>query len=353
MARYKRRQLVIDMDSAVYACCFIAEKKMHYAIVERKIIYQTDNKNKYNKWFKELQETDPELAEKVEYDLTEELLPFKECMIAVDGFVRDMKKATGIGTRPLVLLTKGGDCYRTHLATLKKYKGNRDNMTKPVYYDRMRKYIAKKYGAKMYRTYEADDAASMALAGAEGKRDELVILGHIDKDLEQCLGKHYNPNKKNEGVYYTDLKEAAYHLYKQALTGDTTDNIPGLFRVGAKHKWVKALDGMDTIEDMERHVYQCYLDKYGEEHTYTPWWWDVDKYNDEMLEDYKDRDLVLAKREQFPDKEITVPTWKIMRENLDLLYMLRSPRDQYLPTCPELKALWEPYKNGVVKEFCK
>lgn len=350
MPKYKRRQLVIDMDSAVYACCFIAEKKSHMAIVDGKIIYRVDNKNKYNKWFKDQPES---VQQAIEYDFTEELLPFGECMIAVDGFVRDMKKATGIEGRPLVLLTKGGSCYRTHLATLKKYKGNRDKLKKPVYYDRMRKYIRKKYNAKMYRTYEADDAASMALAGAEGKRDELVILGHIDKDLEQCLGKHYNPNKKSEGVYYTDPMTAAYHLYKQALMGDSTDNIPGLFRVGAKHKWVKALDECESVEEMERHVYNCYLSKYGEEHTYTPWWWDTELYNDEMLEDYFDKDLVLAKRKQFPDKEMTVPTWKVLRENLDLLYMLRSPRDEYQPTCPELTSLWEPYKDGVVKEFCK
>lgn len=350
-SRFKKKTLVIDMDSAVYACCFIAQKKMHYAIVDNKIIYQVDNKNKYNKWFKELQESMPEQAAQVVYDCTEELLPFSESMKAVDAFVRDLKKLSGISSRPLVLLTKGGDCYRTHLATLKKYKGNRDNMSKPEYYDRMRKYIRKQYQGKMYRKIEADDAAVIALT--TGTRDHLVIMGHIDKDLEMGVGHHVNPNKKDEGVYYTNEVDGFRYFARQLLTGDATDNIPGLKGVGKRAKCVAALDDMESVEEMELHVWNQYLAMYGKEHTYTPWWWDTEKYNDEMLVNYRDRELVLAKRKAHPKKVLCVPTWKVFRENADLLYMLRSMDDQYTPTCKELKALIEPYSDGVVKEFCK
>lgn len=335
--------LVFDADTAVYACCFIAEKKMHYAIVDGQVVYQVDNKNKYNKWFKEQTEYAPE---DITYDMTEDLLPFDECRMAISLQIKEMMALAGC-TRKALLLTKGGGDFRSHLATLKKYKGNREGMPKPKYYSKMREYLRTKYKAKMYAKWEADDAASMALHAAAQDPGKVVILAAVDKDLEQCIGLHVHPSKRAEGVYLVDEFDGAYSFYKQMLTGDTADNIPGLKGIGDA-KAAKLLADCTTVQELEAAVWAAYLNKYGEEHTYTPWWWSDDKYDDP---DYFDAELVASKRAQFPDKEVTIPTHEVFREVANLLHMLRTHDDQYQPTTPELKALIEPYSEGVVKHF--
>jgi hypothetical protein len=335
--------LVFDSDTAVYACCFIAEKKIHYAIVDGEIVYQVDNKNKYNKWFKEQKDFKPE---DITYDMTEDLLPFSECAMAIDLQIKDLLDLSGC-RRKALLLTKGGGDFRTHLATIKKYKGNREGTPKPKYYAKMRTYLQTKYKAKMYHKWEADDAAAMSLHAATFKTDKVVILAAVDKDLEQCVGLHVHPNKRAEGVYLVDEFDGAYSFYKQMLMGDAADNIPGLKGVGDV-KAGKLLAGFTEVEELEEAVWFAYLEHYGETHTYTPWWWSDEKYD---APDYFDAAFVASKRAQFPDKEVTVPTHAVFREVANLLHMLRTPTDQYQPTTPELKALIEPYTNGVVKHF--
>ena len=56
--------------------------------------------------------------------------------------------------------------------------------------------------------------------------------------------------------------EADRFFYKQMLSGDSTDNIPGLFSslgVKATAKWLSPLDEMDTPEEMYSYVREVYL----------------------------------------------------------------------------------------------
>ena len=85
----KDKLLILDADTSVYACCFIAEKKMHYAIKDGKVVFQTDDKRKYNAWFKE---QPLEMQQTIVYDVVEDLLPFSECQIAIDTQIKDLMK---------------------------------------------------------------------------------------------------------------------------------------------------------------------------------------------------------------------------------------------------------------------
>jgi 5'-3' exonuclease len=53
---------------------------------------------------------------------------------------------------------------------------------------------------------------------------------HVDKDLNQLPGWHYNPTKGEE--YYVTEEEGLRAFYTQLLTGDRIDNIVGLYGVG-------------------------------------------------------------------------------------------------------------------------
>lgn len=325
--------LIIDADSAVYACGFICEKKEHYGILDGKLIFTTDNKNKYNKWLKEQPHPD-----QITHDFTETLLPFSEAKVAVDGWVKQLMQLSCC-TRYVVLLTKGGSCFRTHLATLKKYKGNRDKLTKPTYYDKVREYLFSKYKAKVYVKWEADDTARMSQEKVEAK-DEYCVIANIDKDLEQIACLHVNPNNKDWGVYQVTEMDGAYSFYKQMLMGDTSDNIPGLKGVGAKSA-EKMLADCTTPAELCSRVHTEYIKHFGAKHTYTRWWW---------LPEHDDSEdpLVLAKRKRFKKKEVTVPVMDVFRENADLLYMLRSPTDQYVPEDEAIRNYIKPYPKGVV-----
>lgn len=347
----KSRCLTIDCDSAVYAVGFSAVKKMHYGFIDGKMKFSGNDKREYNKWFKLLP---PEVQAEVLYDLTEELMPLSFCLTNINKWIKDLMKLAGC-TRSIVLLTKGGACFRTYRATIKKYKGNREGTTRPEHYQAIRDYLIKFHKALVYAKWEADDTACMIMEKDRVDEDptKLNILAAIDKDLEQQSCMHVNPNKKKEGVYYVDEVEGAHSFYRQMLMGDVADNIPGLKGVGAKHKSVVALAECKTIKEMCIHVYETYVLHYSkatgkDEVAYTPWWWE-EKYDDqEFMTEYRDRDLVLELRNARPDRVIECHAIDMFKENADLLYMLRTPDDQYHPHHPKVAKLMTPYPKGIV-----
>ena len=87
--------------------------------------------------------------------------------------------------------------------------------------------------------WEADDEVSEWVREAYEDGDNYVI-SHIDKDLDMLPGTHHNYNK--DEFYDIDLDDALYNFYHQLLTGDSSDNIPGVSGVG-KVKATRALDG--------------------------------------------------------------------------------------------------------------
>lgn len=348
-----KKKLFIDSDSAIYACCFITVKREHYAVMKGKVIGTFKNKNDYNKWFKEQTPIDQAC---IDHDYTEENLPFHEAKKAFDGWIVTLMKLAGTKNTTL-LLTKGGNCFRTHRAMLKKYKGNRDNLVKPPYYDELRQHLTDKYKARTYHKFEADDMCCMAMEKANASGDVQAILAAIDKDLEQQAGRHINPNKKAEGVYVVDDFTGACSFYKQMLMGDVADNIPGLPRIGEK-KAEKILADCTTIHSLFITTFEAYQKAFGDGYLATPWWWDKDKMHDkggELVskywdEDYFDAELCKAKRLAYPDKTIQMTVEDVFYENADLLYMLRTPDDQYVAPVNKKDTfkVREPYPKGIV-----
>ena len=96
---------------------------------------------------------------------------------------------------------------------------------------------------------EADDA--VAIASTKGN----YWIVHVDKDLDQLPGWHYNPVKDEE--YYVTEFEGLYSFYKQILTGDRVDNIEGLRGIGPV-KADKILKDCTT----ERELYEACIKAY-------------------------------------------------------------------------------------------
>lgn len=118
------------------------------------------------------------------------------------------------------------DNFRYDAAITKPYKGNRATMERPKYLNDMYNYLVETKNAIIMDGYEADDGIATDMTV-----NKAIHCG-IDKDILQVPGLHYNYVKK-EWINVTE-EEATLCLYRQILTGDTSDNIPGLPRIGVK-----------------------------------------------------------------------------------------------------------------------
>lgn len=150
----------------------------------------------------------------------------------------------------VVYLTGKGN-FRNEIAKSHVYKGNRKSVQKPRHLQHARDYMHGKYEAIISQGEEADDLIAI----------EATRLGHdacvasIDKDMLQIPCWHFNIVK---GTYEKVTPDGGMKFfYTQILTGDTADNIKGLFRVGPK-KAEKILDGAVSEEELWDCVVKAY-----------------------------------------------------------------------------------------------
>lgn len=92
-------------------------------------------------------------------------------------------------------------------------------------------HMLKKWNAVEADGMEADDLVSIWAHESKEMDVDYIICG-IDKDLKQIPGHHYNFNKRIFDEVNED--QANMCLMLQCLTGDTSDNIPGIKGIGPK-----------------------------------------------------------------------------------------------------------------------
>lgn len=169
--------------------------------------------------------------------------------------------------------------YRKEIATLKKYKGERKESNRPVFYDALRYRLVKDHGAILCEGEEAEDTVGIRAYTFDNYNNFVVC--NVDKDVDMISGHHYNYRTKKK--YFVDSYQALRNFYLQLVTGDMTDNIPGLyhqllidgdeelakqFRYSRyKSKLIKELAELNTEEDMWEAVLFIY-DDYGQYHTH-------------------------------------------------------------------------------------
>ena len=89
--------------------------------------------------------------------------------------------------------------------------------------------------------------------------DEPSIICSVDKDLHQIAGLHYNWVKEE----YREVSEheALKYFYTQLLTGDSADNIKGVWKCGP----VKAAAILAGLEGNERAMFNAVREAYGQD----------------------------------------------------------------------------------------
>lgn len=138
-----------------------------------------------------------------------------------------------------------------------EYKAHRDKLHAPDCFTYTLEILYNHSSIKCIDKLEADDLMGM------GASLNKAVAVTIDKDLKSVPGWHWNPFKEDYPQYITE-EEADRFFYHQWMSGDHTDNIPGLWKVGPK-KAEKFLDSVDR-KDWDKEILQLYEDECRPEH---------------------------------------------------------------------------------------
>lgn len=192
----------------------------------------------------------------------------------LDGKIKQIVREAGADEYVVYVTGKGN--FREYVATIKPYKGNRPE-EKPYHYKNIKAYFEGTNNHEVIFTQgiEADDAMGieqMARYFKVGTFNDYVkdtaptIICSRDKDMKMIPGWHYewsHGEEKKKEPFFINETQAINWFFQQLLTGDSVDNIPGLFGVGNKSKLVLDLRKMDDILDMYTHVRKHYEDRFG------------------------------------------------------------------------------------------
>ena len=229
----------IDGDILLYAVGFAAQRTVW--MVDGKTFEDKsdafDYAEKYN------------IDEEVETAIQPE--PVAHALSTVKKLLKRIVDGSGCATHTVLL--SGSDNFRNDVATIQEYKGNRISL-KPYHYLNIRNYLVDVRHAEVVEGEEADDQLSIRCV------EKGHMIATIDKDLRNTSGWHFNWNKDEEPVFINAV-EADRNFYTQLFTGDSTDNIPGLFRITGKKASAKmkgALQDMTDPAEMYQHVHDCY-----------------------------------------------------------------------------------------------
>jgi len=161
-----------------------------------------------------------------------------------------------------VMAIGGPDNFRIDLYS--EYKGNRKKAkdNRPNWFGDLKSWVVNHYdGAIETDNCEADDIVRVWALEADEACIPRVVTS-VDKDLDCIAGNHYNPRTR---VIYQICEERAERFYwQQILTGDSVDNIPGLFRCGPV-KAKKILEDSLTHNELMAAVCVAYEEAYGDE----------------------------------------------------------------------------------------
>lgn len=156
------------------------------------------------------------------------------------------------------LVLSGPDNYRFKLATIRPYKGSR-SPTLPVHYQKIRDYLTGQYGAKVVHRREADDEISIRAWRSWRAGERNYVVATVDKDLDQIPGWHYDYMK--HVFYFVDEVDAQMALWRQILSGDPSDDVPGAWRFGpvsAKNAVDYCYENLFTPEQIWTYILDVY-----------------------------------------------------------------------------------------------
>jgi len=188
-----------------------------------------------------------------------EPLPWPLVKARVDARIEQIIDVTESDTWEGYLTGEGN--FRKEVATIRPYKGHRPT-EKPYWYESIYNYLRDIRLGHVVDGMEADDAIVIAHMRGDGD----TIICSRDKDFRQVWGWHYTwPSWKQEEQrpFWLSVVNGTRFFYKQLLTGDTADNIPGLYGVGDRSAHLGHVDDLTTELSMFEYVKEQYEKRFG------------------------------------------------------------------------------------------
>lgn len=256
---------LLDGDIIVFRCGFAAERNIWFLSwgEDLKQSKQFDYKREAMEHLDKVCPGKFSREEDKDYSLwsERELEPLSHALHGVKRSINSICAANDLNpdTDLIVMLSPGGQTFRHNVAVTRPYKGNRKTAHRPTYEKEIRKYIIENYVTVVAENEEADDLLAIEQTKL-GPHDSIILS--IDKDLDQVPGLKYN--FMHDIGYDIDQKQADYNFCMQLLTGDSTDNIPGLPKVGPTGA-AKMLHGLETYDEMMEEVARQYQMRAGQE----------------------------------------------------------------------------------------
>lgn len=248
-------RILVDADGLIYRAAFAVEYPEYTVVWGDDLAKQFQYKKDAKAYIEENELEDAEILTRT---IVEEE---KNAKYVIDSLINGIAFAFKVDPSELELvLSDPKNCFRKDVAFTKPYKGNRK--PKPVHYQALRDYLTSSYVIHITQNEEADDYLGYTQWHTyhhEGPDESCIVT--IDKDLDMIPGLHYNYVKEQE--YYVTEEEADNFFLTQLLTGDSTDNIPGVPGVGEKRAATLLKDL--SVPEAFGAILNAYLDAYGKD----------------------------------------------------------------------------------------
>lgn len=227
----------IDGDVVVYEAGFSSDTS-YYVVADEELFPSLKEAKAYADYYDVPYEA-------IEHRVKAESLNY--CLARVTKLLTHIM--TGSGCLDYKVFLTGEGNFREEVATslpepFNVYKGNRQTSHKPYWYKEIRQFLIDS-GAVVCDGIEADDALGY-------RQHEDTVLCTIDKDLKMIQGWHYNW-RNNEKVFITAQEAEDFHSV-QLLTGDRTDNIPGLYALTGKKATAKVKKELLNLGSQEERI---------------------------------------------------------------------------------------------------
>lgn len=213
-------ELILDLDSLLYKAAFSCEKRIRHVTKGREAIANFQYAKDLKAFLATREDADDLVVKEQHWADSEE-----SALKLSDILLRQIKDA--VPHDEFIMFVGGNNNFRFDI--FPEYKANRAKAAKPVHLAAITNHV-KALGAITPEGYEADDAVTIRAWGHIRENTEFVVAA-IDKDLNQIPGWRFNYGTFDKPYEITPY-EADLSFYSQLLTGDTSDNIPGIKGVG-------------------------------------------------------------------------------------------------------------------------
>lgn len=253
---------LVDGDIVVFRCGFAAERTAWNLYIPSQ---------EYTQVFEYKREAMDELDKRLpgqfsrvedeDYKLFPEkqLEPLSHALNNVRTLMKRICEACDLTDFDLKVCLSSSKNFRHEVAKTRPYKGNRKVEHRPTYEKDIRDFLKANYDCYEGVDEEADDLMGIMQTKA-GPHDSIIIT--LDKDLDQVPGLKYNWH--HDVRYDIKPEQAIYNFHLQLMSGDSTDNIPGLPGIGPG-KAKKALHGLETEAEQMAEVCRMYQIHSGKE----------------------------------------------------------------------------------------